>query len=192
MKLVPVCCALFALLAPAAQAADRTPPSVPTGLRVVSVTEDSLTLAWNASTDNSGSIHHYVVSPGAGTRGTDDQDDTGFVPSYTRDLPRRRGRRGGQRVAAERAADRDHGAGRDRADAPGRAAADGVSPSSISLAWDRSFDRWSFSYEILRRLGRDRERELDLDAAAQAPARDHSLRCGRATSAATSRGRVAR
>ena len=24
-----------------------------------------------------------------------------------------------------------------------------VSPSSITLAWDRSFDRWSFSYEIL-------------------------------------------
>jgi hypothetical protein len=46
----------FAVLAPAASAAarDRTPPSTPTNLRVVSVTEDSITIAWNASTDNSG------------------------------------------------------------------------------------------------------------------------------------------
>jgi hypothetical protein len=49
--------AVSAVLAPSAMAArDRTPPSTPTGLRVVSVTEDSITIAWNKSTDNSGSI----------------------------------------------------------------------------------------------------------------------------------------
>jgi 3-hydroxy-3-methylglutaryl CoA synthase len=66
MKVVLGSCAALvavALMAPSAAAGprpprDTTPPSVPTGLRVVSVTEDSITLAWNASTDNSGSIHH--------------------------------------------------------------------------------------------------------------------------------------
>ena len=46
----------------------RRPPRP--GLRVVSVTEDSVTLAWNASTDNSGSIHAYVVSRAPITRAT--------------------------------------------------------------------------------------------------------------------------
>jgi hypothetical protein len=31
------------------------------GLRITAVTEDSISLAWSASTDNSGSIHHYVT-----------------------------------------------------------------------------------------------------------------------------------
>jgi len=35
-------------------AADRTPPSQPTGLHVTAVTETSVTLAWNPSTDNVG------------------------------------------------------------------------------------------------------------------------------------------
>ena len=74
MKLV--CCATllaFALMVPAAcgeAPRDRTPPSVPTGLRVVSVTEDSVTIAWNASTDNSGKIHAYVGRRASITRET--------------------------------------------------------------------------------------------------------------------------
>src|SRR5690242_11715612 len=90
MKLLMGCCAsllALALLAPAAVAKpprDTTPPSVPTGLRVVSVTEDSVTIAWNASTDNSGSIHHYVVSPGSWWPGNSTvRTITGLVPGYT-------------------------------------------------------------------------------------------------------------
>ena len=65
MKLVKVGCATllaFALITPAAHAAwppkprDSTPPTVPTGLRVVAATDDSVTVRWNASTDNSGKI----------------------------------------------------------------------------------------------------------------------------------------
>ena len=79
----------FALLAPAATAAprpprDTTPPSTPTNLRVVAATDDSLTLAWNASTDNSGSIHHYVVSPAAGIRGTARRRRSGSSSRATR------------------------------------------------------------------------------------------------------------
>src|SRR5262245_60082986 len=75
---------VFAVLAPAASAArDRTPPSTPTGLRVVSVTEDSITIGWNASKDNSGKIHAYIAGgiyhPGNSTTKT-----FGFlVPNWT-------------------------------------------------------------------------------------------------------------
>ena len=66
MKLSLTCCAvlvLLAVIAPAASAArrDRTPPSVPTNVRVVAVTEDSITISWNASTDNSGRLHAYIA-----------------------------------------------------------------------------------------------------------------------------------
>ena len=64
MKLSIACCAAlrlaFAGLAPTATARPRrdpTPPSTPTDVRVVAVTEDTITIAWNASTDNSGRIH---------------------------------------------------------------------------------------------------------------------------------------
>ena len=77
----------------------------------MAATDDSLTLAWNASTDNSGSIHHYVRPPGSLASGEQhDEDDHGPVPSCTQTYRVSRGRRGGQRVAAERAADRDHAA----------------------------------------------------------------------------------
>jgi len=61
-------CATLAVLAvavPSASAAsrDRTPPTAPTNLRVTGATEDSLTISWNASTDNSGRIESYVVYP---------------------------------------------------------------------------------------------------------------------------------
>src|SRR5688500_11750998 len=61
------CCAVFlavVLLAQPVSAAgkrDNTPPSTPTNVRVVAVTEDSITFAWNASTDNSGRIHAYIA-----------------------------------------------------------------------------------------------------------------------------------
>src|SRR5688500_15957029 len=96
MKLVMGCCATllaFALMTPAAHAGwptkptkprDTTAPTVPTGLRVVAATEDSLTLAWNASTDTSCSIHHYVVSPGSWHPGDSTQKTISWlVPSYT-------------------------------------------------------------------------------------------------------------
>ena len=79
-----VCAALAvaAALAPAASAArDRTPPTTPTNVRVVAVTEDTITIAWNASTDNSGRIHAYIAGgiyhPGNSTTKT----FTGLVPS---------------------------------------------------------------------------------------------------------------
>jgi len=51
---------------PAFAARDRTSPTKPTNLRVTSLTSYNASLAWNASTDNSGSFsYRVVVSDGA-------------------------------------------------------------------------------------------------------------------------------
>ena len=46
--------------APALAARDRTPPTKPTNLRVTSMTSHNVTLAWNPSTDNSGTFSYRV------------------------------------------------------------------------------------------------------------------------------------
>ena len=154
MKLSLTCCAvlvLLAVIAPAASAArrDRTPPSVPTNVRVVAVTEDSITISWNASTDNSGRLHAYIAGgiyhPGNSTTKT----FTGLVPNWTQTY----------RVQAM-----DPSGNESDLSAPvtGTTARDLTPPttpanlrvtatglSTVSLAWDRSIDRWSFSYEVL-------------------------------------------
>ena len=66
---VSACAALavLAVVAPTASDArprpprDQTPPTVPANLKITGATEDSISVAWTASTDNSGSIHHYVT-----------------------------------------------------------------------------------------------------------------------------------
>lgn len=45
---------------------DRTPPTTPTDLRVVALTETSVTLAWDPSTDNSGVFSYSVSKDGQG------------------------------------------------------------------------------------------------------------------------------
>ena len=180
---------------PAAQAAPRYDAAERRRRACAScrVTEDSVTLRWNASTDNSGSIHRYVVNPASTTPATARRRRS---PAWCRTT------RMTYRVSAPSTPPATSSApsapltattarGRDRADRRRGPAADrDVSPSSISLAWDRSTDRWSFSYEILdgRRViasassTSTRLRKL-------APGRDaHVQRCARATPAGTSRG----
>jgi chitodextrinase len=45
---------------------DKTPPTAPTNLRVTSLGQTSVTLAWTASTDNMGSVTYSVVKDGQG------------------------------------------------------------------------------------------------------------------------------
>ena len=52
---------------PALAARDRTPPTRPTNLRATSVTSYQVQLAWNPSTDNSGSFSYRVVVSDGGT-----------------------------------------------------------------------------------------------------------------------------
>ena len=47
-----------------AQGRDRTPPTAPTNLTVVSATEHSVTLSWGPSTDNSGKFTYIIQAPG--------------------------------------------------------------------------------------------------------------------------------
>src|SRR5215216_3435772 len=57
--------ALLLSPSPALAAKDRTPPTTPTNLHVTATTENSVTLAWDASTDNSRNFSYrvYLVSP---------------------------------------------------------------------------------------------------------------------------------
>ena len=91
MKLVLCAIAARVRLSPC-RGCRRRPPrdtdaadDVPTGLRVVSVTEDTVTLAWNASTDNSGSIHALRgLARARITRGTArSRRSRGWCPNYT-------------------------------------------------------------------------------------------------------------
>ena len=45
---------------------DKTPPTTPTNLRATSIGQTSVTLAWDASTDNSGSFSYSVNKDGQG------------------------------------------------------------------------------------------------------------------------------
>src|SRR6187401_792926 len=58
--------ALVVVGSAAAARRDQTPPTTPTNLRVVSLSHTSVTLAWNASTDNSGSFSYSVNKDGQG------------------------------------------------------------------------------------------------------------------------------
>jgi chitodextrinase len=52
--------ALLFTASPASAAADRKPPTTPTNLRVTGMTAYSVSLAWNPSTDNSGSVTYQI------------------------------------------------------------------------------------------------------------------------------------
>ena len=139
-----------AVLAPSAMAArDRTPPSTPTGLRVVSVTDDSITIAWNKSTDNSGKIHAYIAG-GIYHPGTSTTKTFGFlVPNWTVTY----------RVQAMDPSGNTSGLSEPLTvttlpdttapTTPNNLRVTGTGISTVSLAWDRSSDRWTFSYDVL-------------------------------------------
>jgi hypothetical protein len=63
---------------PALAARDRTPPTRPTNLRVTSITSYRVSLAWNPSTDNSGTFSYRVVV-GNGATYTVPQSQTTFT-----------------------------------------------------------------------------------------------------------------
>jgi chitinase len=63
---------------PAQAARDRTRPTTPTNLRVTATTSYSVSLAWNPSTDNSGSFS-YVIRASNGRSATVSQTSTSFT-----------------------------------------------------------------------------------------------------------------
>jgi chitodextrinase len=59
--------ALILGVSPAAAVRDRTPPTTPTNLRVTGMTAYSVSLAWNPSTDNSGSVTYTICCAHTGS-----------------------------------------------------------------------------------------------------------------------------
>lgn len=150
MKLVlATLVALLCLPASALAARDRTPPTVPTGLRVVGVTEDSVTLRWNASTDNSGAIHHYVVNgvhhPGSSTQKT----VTALVPSWTQTYRVSAADAAGNTSAPSAPLTATTAPDVTAPTVPGGLRVTATTASSVSLAWTAASDRWALWYEVL-------------------------------------------
>src|SRR6266508_4375696 len=52
--------ALVIAVSPASAARDRKPPTTPTNLQVTGMTPYTVSLAWNPSTDNSGSVTYII------------------------------------------------------------------------------------------------------------------------------------
>ena len=155
MKPSFACCAALlalAVLAPSASAAgkrDNTPPSTPTNVRVVAVTEDSITFAWNASTDNSGRIHAYIAGgiyhPGDSTTRTDGW----LVPNTTRTYYVQAIDPSGNVSALSAPVTATTAPDTTAPTTPANLRVTSTGISTVSLAWDRSSDRWSFSYDVL-------------------------------------------
>lgn len=157
MKIVCATLLAFLFVAPAAHGwpkakpkpRDTTPPSVPTNLRVVAVTEDSVTVRWDASTDNSGTILRYVVNGLFHSGSSTEKTLTGLVPGYTFDV----------RIKAVDPSENESALSAPLTvttapdltppTTPGNLRVTATTPSSVSLAWDRSTDRWGVGYQVL-------------------------------------------
>jgi chitodextrinase len=80
---------ILLLTAPVAHAADRKAPTAPTNLIVTGTTAYTVSLAWNPSTDNSGSFKYRVINKGTGASAVVPGNQTaytfglGLVPGST-------------------------------------------------------------------------------------------------------------
>ena len=146
--------------APRAKQQDRTPPSVPTALRITAATEDSMALAWIASTDNSGSIHHYVTCysgfmiPGAyciwGPPDPPAKTVTGLVPGKEFTFRIKAVDTAGNESELSSPVNGSTAPDLTPPMTPGNLRVTATTPSSVSMAWDRSQDNWAFGYQVLR------------------------------------------
>ncbi len=85
MRALTLALTVLMLIPAVASAADRTKPTTPGNLRVTATSTTSVSLAWNASTDNSGSVT-YRVREAAGMTRTTSQTSfawTGLSPNRT-------------------------------------------------------------------------------------------------------------
>ena len=155
MKLSLTCCAVllaFAVLAPSASAGprrDTTPPTTPTNVRVVAVTEDTITIAWNASTDNSGKLHAYIAGGIYHPANSTTKTFTGLVPNWTQTYRVQAMDPSGNLSPPSAPVTATTAPDTTAPTTPANLKVTGTGISTVSLAWDRSSDRWSFSYEVL-------------------------------------------
>jgi chitodextrinase len=142
-----------ALAAPsAAYAADRTPPTVPQGVRVTGATDDSVSFAWNASTDASGSVTYRVYVNGLRLGSSAQPSHT--VTERARDtsltfVVRAEDRYGNvSQPSAPVTATTTGGAG--GVGAPSNLRVTGSSYDAVSLAWEPATTGSAELYQILR------------------------------------------
>lgn len=173
MKVSPAVCACAALAAlavavavpstaaarPTKRPADQTPPTVPANVHVTAAAEDSISLAWTASTDDSGSIHHYVTCysgfmiSGAwcvwGSPVPPAKTITGLVPGKEFSFRVKAVDAAGNESALSTPVTASTAPDVTPPTAPANLRATATTPSSVSLAWDRSTDGWGFGYQVL-------------------------------------------
>jgi chitodextrinase len=155
MKPSLACCAVllaFAVLAPSASAKprrDSKPPTAPTNVRVVAVTEDSITIAWDASTDDSGRLHAYIAGGIYHPPDSTTKTFTGLVPDTTRTYYVQAMDASGNLSALSEPVTATTLPDTTAPTTPANLRVTATGISTVSLAWDRSSDRWSFSYEVL-------------------------------------------
>jgi chitodextrinase len=139
--------ALAAVAAPAAAARDRSAPTKPGNMRVTAKTQTTVTLAWNASTDNSGSVSYDVrmwqdgghVSVARLPQGQTTYTKTGLIPNVQYFFHVEAVDPSGNRSISDLAyttTDPD----RTPPATPANLRVTSVTASQISLAWDASAD----------------------------------------------------
>ncbi|MGW2159159.1 glycosyl hydrolase family 18 protein [Nonomuraea sp. NPDC001699] len=136
---------------------DTTAPSVPGNLRSTGVTNNSVALAWNASTDNVAVTGYEIYRGGTlvTTVTSTTYNDTGLTAStaYTYTV-RARDAAGNRSANSNQITATTTGGGGDDTtppSVPGNLRSTGVSNSSVSLAWNASTDNVAVTgYEIYR------------------------------------------
>ncbi|MEV4835785.1 glycosyl hydrolase family 18 protein [Nonomuraea sp. NPDC049486] len=139
------------------QGGDTQAPSVPGNLRSTGVTSASISLAWNASTDNVGVTGYEVyrgstlVTTVTGTTHTDTglNADTGYT--YTVRARDAAGNRSAASAAVTARTSTGGGNDTQAPSVPGNLRSTGVTSASISLAWNASTDNVGVTgYEVYR------------------------------------------
>ncbi|GAA4987576.1 chitinase [Nonomuraea thailandensis] len=136
---------------------DTTAPSVPGNLRSTGVTNTSVTLAWNAATDNVAVTGYEIYRGGTlvttvtGTSHTDTGLAANTAYSYTVRARDAAGNRSANSNTATATTTGGGGTDTTAPTVPGNLRSTGVSNSSVSLAWDASSDNVAVTgYEIYR------------------------------------------
>jgi endo-1,4-beta-xylanase len=145
---------------------DTQAPSAPAGLVASSVTSNSVSLAWTASTDNVGVTGYQILrAPGAsggsfaqvGTSATTSFNNTGLTASTTYRFQVRAVDAAGNTSAVSNtvtAATQAGGGDTQAPTAPSNLASTGTTSSSVALSWTGSTDNVGVTgYQILRAPG---------------------------------------
>ncbi|MGW4469944.1 glycosyl hydrolase family 18 protein [Nonomuraea sp. NPDC004354] len=136
---------------------DTTAPSVPGNVRSTGVTSNSVSLAWNASTDNVGVTGYEIYRGGTlvttvtGTTHTDTGLTANTAYTYTVRARDAAGNQSAHSTAVTATTTGGGGGDTTAPSVPGNVRSTGVTSNSVSLAWNASTDNVGVTgYEIYR------------------------------------------